>query len=85
MRAFVGIIGWLVAALAIFALVFSGLCGVLGLFGRSEFFGVAFMFGAPALVAFLLARELFRWGFRRPLPLDRSQGGNQEGPPSSAA
>lgn len=86
MRILVGVLGWLVAAVAVLALVISGLCGVLGLFGSADFLSVALIFGVLALAVFLMAREMYRWGFRRSPPaLDRSQGGDGAPPPSSLA
>lgn len=85
MRALIGVLGWLVAAVAVIALIICGLCGLLGLAGNASILGVAAAFALPAGMIFLLAREVYRWGFRRTPPLDRSQGGDSGAPPSSAA
>lgn len=71
MRELAGILGWLVAAIGVLLLAFSGFCAVFTISTERD---IALLVALGAVVVFLIGRAIYRWGFS----LDRSQGkGNQ--------
>lgn len=78
MRELVGILGWLVAAVGVLLLAFSGFCVFFTISTERD---IALLVALGAVVVFLIGRAIYRWGFS----LDRSQGKSNPPPPSSGA